>query len=59
MSIVEKMADAAVVAQQINEECTFGDMLRAAFAATGLTEAQLEGLANGTMVIVYADKNLR
>lgn len=52
MSIVEKMADAVVAAQQINEECTFGDMLRAAFAATGLTEEQIEGIASGELVIL-------
>lgn len=37
----------------------YRDKARAVLTATGLTEAQLEGLANGTMVIVYADKNLR
>jgi len=55
MSIVEKMVDAMIVARQVDEECAHGDLLRAAIAVAGLTEAQLEGLANGTMVCVPGD----
>jgi len=69
MSIVEKMARAhanyvhggsydydADYSQDEKED--YCDGMRAALTATGLTEAQLEGLANGTMVVVAARADL-
>lgn len=50
MSIVEKMAKAISGAPFPSSKSLA--KARAALTATGLTEAQLEGLANGTMVVV-------
>lgn len=58
MNIVEKMARA--IAEANGESfaelpALHNALARAALTATGLTEAQLEGLANGTMVVVRKD----
>ena len=68
MSIVEKMARAYVeYNRKLHEEAArvedyenyewaeLGALMAAALTATGLTEAQLEGLANGELVIVPRD----
>ena len=52
MNIVKKMVDAANDASPHRECWCSGKMMLAALTATGLTEAQLEGLANGTVTMV-------
>lgn len=74
MSIVEKMAKAIYEAggfEYVSRKVFPGggtpygqwavavEQARAALTATGLTEAQLEGLANGTMVVVPVEPTMK